>query len=50
MKKVYDNGIGLGGAIIQDRLWWYSATRFWGNQSFGANSFFNASDRPVYSS
>ena len=46
MKKVYDNGLGLGGAIIQDRLWWYSATRFWGNQTFGANSFFNASDDP----
>ena len=48
MKKVYDNGLGLGGAIVQDRLWWYSATRFWGNQTFGANTFFNASDRPVY--
>ena len=46
MKKVYDNGVGLGGAIIQDRLWWYSATRFWGNQTFGANGFFNASTDP----
>ena len=46
MKKVYDNGLGLGGAIIQDRLWWYSATRFWGNQTFGANSFFNSSTDP----
>ena len=47
LKKVYDNGLGLGGAIIQDRLWWYSATRFWGNQSFGANTFFNASTDPL---
>ena len=46
MKKVYDYGVGLGGAILQDRLWWFSATRFWGNQTFAANNFFNASTDP----
>ena len=60
LKKIYDTGLGIGGPIVQDRAWFFSANRVWGAQTFGgANNFFNKSqnfyeyvpdrDRPVYS-
>ena len=59
MKKVYDYGVGVGGPIMRDRLWFYSANRVWGNQGYAANNYFNKStvwyryepdqSRPAYS-
>ena len=46
LKKVYDYGIGLGGPIVQDRLWFFNANRMWGGQGYGANNFFNKSTVP----
>ena len=46
MKKVWDNGVGLGGPIVKDRLWFYQATRWWGGRAFAANNYFNKS--PVF--
>src|SRR5262245_38829983 len=46
MKKVYDYGIGVGGPIKRDSLWFYSANRWWGNQGYAVNNFFNKS--PVW--
>lgn len=43
MKKVYDYGVGIGGPILRDKVWFYSANRFWGNESFAANNYFNKS-------
>jgi len=58
MRKVYDYGLGIGGPIVKDRLWFYQMTRFWGGQSYGANVYFDKSpvfyryepdlDRPAY--
>ena len=58
MKQVWDYGVGVGGPIKQDKMWFYSANRFWGSQSFGANNYFNKAanfytyvpdtTRPVY--
>ena len=58
MREVYDYGIGVGGPIVRDRLWFYSSTRFWGGQNAAANNYFNKSpvfyryeadlDRPAY--
>ena len=31
LKKVWDIGGGLGGPIMRDRLWFYTAHRSWGN-------------------
>jgi hypothetical protein len=44
--KAWDYGLGVGGPIAQDRLWFYAATRFWGAHNPGANNFFNKS--PVF--
>ena len=60
LKKIYDYGLGIGGPIVQDKLWFFSANRYWGSQTFGAaNNYFNKSpvfykyepdtSRPVYS-
>ena len=46
MKKVYDYGVGVGGPIVRDRLWFYCVDRFWGGQNAGANNYFNKS--PVF--
>ncbi|MEQ1898573.1 MAG: carboxypeptidase regulatory-like domain-containing protein [Vicinamibacterales bacterium] len=43
MKKVYDYGVGVGGPIAKDKLWFYSANRWWGNESFAANNYYNKS-------
>ncbi|MGE0446559.1 MAG: hypothetical protein AB7P99_15135, partial [Vicinamibacterales bacterium] len=43
MKKVYDYGLGIGGPIAKDKLWFYNANRWWGNESFAANNYFNKS-------
>lgn len=58
MKQVYDYGFGIGGPIVKDRLWFFSANRLWGNQGFAANNYFNKAtnfytyvpdlDRPAY--
>jgi hypothetical protein len=58
LRKVYDYGLGIGGPIVKDRLWFYQMNRFWGGQSYGANVYFNKSpvfyryefdlDRPAY--
>ena len=58
MRKVWEYGLGIGGPIMQDRVWFYQANRIWGSQSFAANNFFNKAtnfytyvddlDRPAY--
>ena len=42
---IYDVGFGIGGPVKRDRLWFYSANRWWGaEQTFGgaAGGYFNA--------
>ena len=33
-RKVWDYGVGVGGPIVQDRVWFYTAHRWWGAQNF----------------
>jgi len=60
LKVIYDYGLGIGGPVVKDKLWFFSANRYWGSQTFGAaNNYFNKSDlfykyepdmsKPVYS-
>ncbi|MGE0392044.1 MAG: carboxypeptidase regulatory-like domain-containing protein [Vicinamibacterales bacterium] len=60
LKVIYDYGAGIGGPIMKDKIWFFSANRVWGSQTYGAaNNYFNKSDvfyryepdtsRPVYS-
>ena len=43
VKKVYDYGVAMGGAIVRDHLWVYNANRTWGSHAYGANNYFNKS-------
>jgi hypothetical protein len=44
LKVIYDYGVGVGGPIKKDKVWFYSANRVWGTQAYGAaNNFFNKS-------
>src|SRR5262249_26618927 len=46
LKEVYDYGVGVGGAIRQDRLWFYTANRWWGSGNYAANNYFDKSTNP----
>src|SRR5207249_1912732 len=41
MKRVYDYGVGIGGPLMRDRVWFYQADRHWGASSYAANNYFN---------
>ncbi len=41
IRKIWDYGIGVGGPIVRDRLWFYTAHRWWGSQSYQPSSFVN---------
>ena len=40
LKKVYDYGGGFGGPLKQDKLWFYTAHRWWGSQEWAAGQVF----------
>src|SRR5262249_48169395 len=40
-KKVWDYQIGFGGPIKRDRLWFYTAHRWWGSQQYAPGMYFN---------
>ena len=41
VKKVWDYGVGLGGPVKKDRVWFYTAHRWWGAQEYPPNTYFN---------
>ena len=47
-KKVYDYGAGFGGRIVRDRLWFYTAHRWWGNQTYGPGNYYNATPNTMF--
>ena len=47
-KKVYDYGVGLGGRIVRDKLWFYTAHRWWGNQTYGPGNYYNATPNTMF--
>ena len=55
VKKVYDYGGAIGGPVVKDRLWFFSAHRWWGSDTYQPGSFWNAAigqkapnGRPLY--
>ncbi|MBM3778519.1 MAG: TonB-dependent receptor [Acidimicrobiia bacterium] len=49
IRKLYDFGLGLGGPIKRDRLWFYTPHRKWGTSEFIPNMWWNATHgTPVF--
>jgi hypothetical protein len=46
VKTIYDWGGGLGGRIVADKLWFYTAGRAWGAPEYQAGIFYNKSTNP----
>lgn len=47
--KIWDYGFGIGGPIVKDRVWFYSAHRWWGTQNLQPVTTINLTPHsPVY--
>jgi hypothetical protein len=42
IKQMYDFGIGLGGPVRKDHVWFFYASRWWGIQQYLPGAFYNA--------
>ncbi len=40
-KKIWDYGVGVGGPLVRDRVWFYTAHRWWGAQNYQPATNFN---------
>lgn len=48
VNEIYDYGFGLGGPIKKDKLWFYTAHRWWGFNTGLAGNFFNATQNTLF--
>jgi hypothetical protein len=46
LKQIYDYGIGVGGPLKRDRLWFYGTSRWWGADNYAANNYFDRDTNP----
>ena len=46
--KLYDVGGGLGGPLVRDKLWFYTAHRKWGGLTELAGKYFNATQETLF--
>ena len=48
VNKNYDYGLGVGGPIKKDRVWFYFSPRVWGNENFVPGNYFNATPHTLF--
>ncbi|MEQ1870399.1 MAG: TonB-dependent receptor [Vicinamibacterales bacterium] len=41
VKEIWDANAGLGGPLVKDKLWFFTATRSWGRSNIVAGNYFN---------
>jgi Carboxypeptidase regulatory-like domain len=46
--KIYDAGLGVGGPIVRDKLWFYVANRNWGTNEILATNPYNLTPHTVF--
>ena len=46
--KLYDIGAGMGGPLLQDKLWFYTAHRKWGGLTEIAGKYYNATQNTLF--
>lgn len=47
-KNVWDYNASWGGALKQDKLWFWNSFRYWGDETYQANVFHNATPAPAW--
>jgi hypothetical protein len=48
IKKIWDYGIGIGGPIVRNRLWFFTGHRSWGAQEYAPGNYFNAAQGSLF--
>ena len=48
VKHIYDVGFAGGGPVQTDRLWFYTAHRWWGTQNTAPGNYFNATQHTLF--
>src|SRR5262245_11808788 len=48
IKEIYDYGVAVGGPIRRDRVWFFTAHRAWGTNSYQLNSYWNATQDTLF--
>jgi hypothetical protein len=43
VKDIWDYGVGIGGPLMQNRIWFYTANRWIGSQNYAPGAYFNKS-------
>jgi hypothetical protein len=47
LRKVRDVGFSVGGPLKRDRLWFFTAHRWWGGEEYVADLFYNKNPNPL---
>jgi hypothetical protein len=48
LKNAFDIGVGVGGKLVQDKVWFYAAARDWGGTEYIPGNYYNASPNPLF--
>src|SRR5260221_7069748 len=48
VKRIWDYGVGLGGPMKRDALWFYTAHRWWGSQDYQPGTYFNSTPHSMF--
>ena len=48
VKQIWDWGLGVGGPIRNDRLWFYQANRWWGAQEYQPGAYYNKTQHTLF--